>query len=268
MIAGLRLAISLLTIVPVRAPAEIDRRRAGWAMTLAPVVALGLGLVTAAFVFGLRYVLSWSESTNLLPALGGLALLAVLTGGLHLDGFADLVDGLGARRDREGTLAVMREPGVGSFAVVALVLLVGVQASTLTLAIERHHGTVAVLVGLLSSRVAITLACAGRTPPARPGGLGALVLGSVPRARAAVVLALGLLAATLAGRFEYHGGGPAESAQAAVALLTGVAAAFGVRWLAMRKLGGLNGDVLGAMAEVAMTTTLVVVALRVSTWLQ
>ncbi len=267
MIGGLRLAIGLLTILPVRAPDEIDRRRAGWAMTWAPAVGLALGFVTASTVFGLR-LLFGSDEIDLIPPLCGIALLAVMTGGLHLDGLADLVDGFGARRDRDGTLAVMREPGVGAFAVVALVLVLALQASALGLAIVRHHGTVAILVSLLTSRTAVTLACASRVAPARPGGLGALVLGSVPRARAALVLVLALIAATLAGRFDYHGGGLPESAHAAVGLLVGLAAAFGVRWLAVRKLGGVNGDVLGAMVETATTVTLLVMALSLPTWLR
>jgi adenosylcobinamide-GDP ribazoletransferase len=90
----------------------------------------------------------------------------------------------------------------------------------------------------------------------------------VPRARAAIVFVLALVVAPLAGRFDYHGGGVGESAHAAVGMLAGLAAAFVVRWLAVRKLGGLNGDVLGAMAETAMTVTLLVLALGVPWWLQ
>lgn len=261
MIAGLRLAVSLLTILPVRGPATVDRKRAGWAMTWAPLVGLALGVGAALIVFAWRFLVGGSTDTPL-PALFGLAALAVVTGGLHLDGLADLADGLGARRDRAGTLTVMRDSAVGAFAVIALVFVLALQIWALTLAVTRHHGTVAMIVSVVTGRLAATLACASRMPAARPEGLGALVAGSVPRGRAAVAV-LGCLAiAVLAGRFDYHGGGLGESAHAAVALLVGLLAAEGVRRLAGRKLGGLTGDVLGALVETATATSLVVMAMQ------
>lgn len=266
MIAGLRLAVSLLTIVPVPGPASVDRKRAGWAMAFAPLVGLVLGTAAALVVFAVRQVVGQGEETPL-PALVGLAALAVVTGGLHLDGLADLADGFGARRDAAGTLEVMRQPTVGAFAVVTLVLVLAIQTWSLTLATEQHHGTVTMIVGVLTGRVAITLACTADTTPARPEGLGALVVRTVPRVRAAVVVLLAVGVAVLAGRFDYHGGRFGESGRAVLALLFGLLVAEGLRRLAVRKLGGLNGDVLGALVEIATTATMFAMALRVPHWL-
>jgi adenosylcobinamide-GDP ribazoletransferase len=265
-IAGVRLAVSLLTILPVRGPERVDRRQAGWAMALAPLVGLGLGAAAALLVFTFRHLLGSPYGTPI-PALIGLAALAFATGGLHLDGLADLADGFGARRDRAGTLAVMRESTVGAFAVIVLLFTLALQTWSLTLAISRHHGTVAMIVGVLAGRLAVTLACASSSPAARPEGLGALVVQSVPRVRAVVVLLLGLVVAVLAGRFDYHGGRFGESGHAVVALTAGLLAAAGLQRLAVRKLGGLNGDVLGALVETATTVTLLVMALRMPSFL-
>jgi adenosylcobinamide-GDP ribazoletransferase len=254
--------VGLLTILPVRAPHTVDRRRAGWAITLAPVIGLGIGVVAALVVFGFRVLLGQPRQ-SLLPPLAGLAVLALLTGALHLDGLADLADGFGARRDAEGTLAVMRDPAVGAFAVVTLVLVVAIQAAALAVAISHNHGTVALLVSVLTGRLAVVVACASGAPPARPEGLGALVAGSVPRARASVVVLLGVVVAVLAGRFDYHGGGSAESVQAVVAVLAGLLGAEGLRRLAVRKIGGLNGDVLGALVETATLVTLIAMAVPI-----
>lgn len=266
MIEGLRLAVSLLTILPVPGPPEVDRARAGWAMTFAPLVGLVLGTLTALGVFGVRIWLGNAYDSPL-PALLGLALLAVVTGGLHLDGLADLADGFGARRDAAGTLDVMRQPTVGAFAVVAILLVLAVQTWSLTLGINRHHGTVTLIVGVLGGRLAVTLACAARTRPARPEGLGALVVRTVPRWRAAVAVVLALVVAVLAGRFDYHGGRFGESGHAVLALLFGLLVAEGLRRIAVRKLGGLNGDVLGALVEVTTAATMLGMALRVPHWL-
>ena len=266
MIASLRLAFSLLTVLPVRGPRTVDRSRAGWAMTLAPLVGLVLAFGAALVVFACRQLFD-NPGASPLPALIGLGTLAIVTGGLHLDGLADLADGIGARRDAPGTLAVMREPTVGAFAVVALIFALGLQTFALTLAIQRHHGTVTMIVGVLAGRLLIPLACAARTPAARPEGLGALVVGTVPRWRAAVVLVLGAAVALFAGRYDYHGGGPAESLHALVALAVGLVAGDALRRAAVRKLGGLNGDVLGAVVEVATTVTMVIMAIRVPRFL-
>ena len=266
MIASLRLAISLLTILPVNGPPDVDRRRAGWAMTFAPLVGLGLGIGAALVVFGVRMWLG-SPSDSPLPALVGLAALAVVTGGLHLDGLADLADGFGARRDAAGTLEVMRQSTVGAFAVLALFFVLAIQTWALTLAIARHHGTVTMIVAVLTGRLAVTLACAARIGPARPEALGALVVRTVPRARALSALLLGIAVAILAGRLDYHGGRFGESGHAVLALLLGLLVAAGLRRQAVRKLGGLNGDVLGALVEIATTTTMLLMAFRVPRFL-
>ena len=266
MIEGLRLAVSLLTILPVPGSVEVDRRRAGWAMTFAPLIGLVLGTVAALAVFGTRTCLG-NPGNSPLPAIIGLAMLAVVTGGLHLDGLADLADGFGARRDAAGTLDVMRQPTVGAFAVVAILLVLAVQTWSLTLAISRHHGTVTLIVGVLAGRLAVTLACAVSTRPARPEGLGALVVHTVPRWRAAAAVVLALVVAVMAGRFDYHGGRLRESGHAALALLFGLLVAEGLRRLAVRKLGGLNGDVLGALVEITTAATMLGMVLRVPRWL-
>lgn len=256
---GLRLAASLLTIVPVRGPAEVDRRRAGWAMTFAPVVGLGLAAVVAVTVVAARELLGPVDGSPL-PALIGLLVLTVLTGGLHLDGLADLADGIGARRDAAGTLEVMRQPTVGAFAVLAVGFALALQAFALTQAVERHHGTAAIVVAVLGGRLVLTLACAAHVGSARPGGLGDLVLGSVPRGRAVVVAAGAVVVAALAGLLDPHAGGLDRAAVCVLALVAGTAAADGARRLAARKLGGLNGDVLGSLVEVATTVALLVMA--------
>ena len=103
---GLRLAVTLLTVVPVpgrRDPAAPTRQSAGAAMSWAPLVGLALGGVAAAVLWaGARW------AGPLLGAVLAIAALAALTGGLHLDGLADLADGLGSRRPAASTSPGLR----------------------------------------------------------------------------------------------------------------------------------------------------------------
>src|SRR5437867_1561091 len=113
---GLVLAVRYLTIVPLpgRAAHGVDAlgRAAGWF----PVVGLGLGLV----LVGVERVAS-ILFPSLLAALLTVTAWKVLTGGLHLDGLADCLDGL-VGRDAEHRLSIMRDSRIGAFGAVGLIL--------------------------------------------------------------------------------------------------------------------------------------------------
>jgi adenosylcobinamide-GDP ribazoletransferase len=102
-------------------------------------------------------------------------------------------------------------------------------------------------------------------PAARPDGLGALVAGSVRAVVAAAASAATLAAAAAAAAIwpavagPGNGGAPGWILPLAVA--AGLGVAFGVQRHAVRRLGGITGDVLGALAEIATTVTLVVAAM-------
>ncbi|MCL9758926.1 adenosylcobinamide-GDP ribazoletransferase [Frankia sp. AiPa1] len=267
-----RTAFTLLTVLPVRGPRrldQLDRRAAGRAMALAPLVGLVLGVLAAVVVFGLRISTGTpgSRTQTLLPAAAGIAVLALTTRGLHLDGLADLADGLGAHHGggRERALAVMREPTVGAFGVVSVVLVVILQVSALSAAVTVHRGTVSMLVATMTGRLAVTLACASAAPAAHPNGLGALVAGSV-RARDAVLAFLGVCGlAALAGRFDYDGGDLDRALRGVLAVCVGTAVSVALRLYIVRRLGGLTGDVLGGLVELTTTVTMVFMAMSYPT---
>src|SRR4051794_29192416 len=121
---ALRLAVGTLTVLPSGA-VTVDRPTAGRAMLLAPLAVLPLGLLAAGLA-GAGTLLGWPGPVLGLVCVAGLALA---TRGLHLDGLADTVDGLGSGWDRERALAVMRRGDGGPMGAVALILGLGVQAS-------------------------------------------------------------------------------------------------------------------------------------------
>jgi adenosylcobinamide-GDP ribazoletransferase len=245
---GLRLAVTLLTAVPLpgrAGPAAPTRRQAGAAMAWAPLVGLAMGGVAAGVLWaGGRW------AGPLLGAVLAIAALAALAGGLHLDGLADLADGLGSRRPAARALDIMKQSDIGPFGVVALVFTLLVQVTALARAESLGRGAVAVTAAAVTARLAMTAACRPGVPAARPAGLGALVAGSVRPA----------LLAGLAGAVV--GGAAALGVIFAVAVLAGLAAGLAVTALAVRRLGGITGDVLGAVAEVSAAVCLLVTALR------
>ncbi len=184
---GLRLALTTLTVLRVRGPRVLDRRTAGVAMSLAPLVGLLLGALAAGVLLGLRAV----TDDDLLPAVAAVAVLAALTRGLHLDGLADTADGLASYLPPERAREVMKASDVGALGMATVVLSLALQAAALAAAGGR--GGVAVLLAAGAGRVAVTAACTPATPAAAPTGLGALVAGTVrPVVALAVALAAGL----------------------------------------------------------------------------
>jgi adenosylcobinamide-GDP ribazoletransferase len=255
-VSGLRLALGLLTVVPAGAPA-VDRRTAGAAMLWAPAVGLALGAVLLAAGWALAQLGLGSA----LVAVGALAGLALLTRGLHLDGLADTADGLGSARPADGALEVMRRSDVGPFGVVVLVLVLLADAAALAQLVHAGWGALAV-VAPAAGRLVLPLACRAGIPPARPGGLGALVAGAVPRSAAAAALLAGAGAragvGALAGALLGADGSPARGALAGLAAaLAGSAAGLLLLRRCVRRLGGTTGDVLGACVETAQCAALV-----------
>ena len=175
-VRGLALAVSWLTVVPVPAGAPTPRVAAA-AIRWAPVVGAFLGAAAGAVLLGLVAV-------GVPPLVAGLltvGFLAVASRGMHLDGLADTADGLGCYGPPERALAVMRDGGAGPFAVVTLIVVLGLQAASCAALAPR--GTVAVLaltVATAAGRAAFAWVCRRGVAAARQGGLGATVAGSQP----------------------------------------------------------------------------------------
>ncbi len=241
-----RLSVGTLTAVPIRAPGRVDRDTAGLSMVLAPLAVVPLGVVVALVLWGGREL----QLPPLAVGLIAVGTLALGSRAFHLDGLADTADGLTASYDRERSLEVMKSGAAGPAGVGALVVVLGTQAAALGSLLDGR-GPVVAGVLVCASRVAVTITCARGVRAARPDGLGASHAGSVPRPVAiAAWLATGAVAAaTLAW---------ADGAWWHV-VIGFVVAAVVVALLvlrAVRRLGGVTGDVFGAAIEVTLVILL------------
>ena len=213
------IAFQFLTIIPLPLTVRCDKRDLGRSTAFFPVIGLVIGGVLA----GVNWLISPWLARPLCDALL-ITLLALITGALHLDGLADVCDGLAARGSRERFLAIMKDSQVGAIGAVGLVLglLLKWQALLFFPTLARF-GQVLTLTGARH---------------ARQDGLGAaFVEGS---GKTALLLAFATVAA--GGYFLLHFRGIA--ALTAVCLFT-----IAGRMFFQRKLGGLTGDTIGCLSE-------------------
>ncbi|RDG31152.1 adenosylcobinamide-GDP ribazoletransferase [Streptomyces corynorhini] len=251
---GARFAFGTLTALPVRV-ARWDRPAARAGMLWAPAAGLVVGGAAAAA----GALALWAGATPQLAAVAAVAVPAVLTRGLHLDGLADTADGLGSGKPAEDALRIMKRSDIGPFGVVTLLLALLAQVAAVSALYGQSgaHGALAVLLAGVTARLALTLACRTGVPPARPDGLGAAVAGAVP-AGAAVAAALLCAGAGAAAGAPF---GLLGAGHHALAVLVGLGAAHLLLRHCVRRFGGVTGDVLGALAETAATAALVALAL-------
>jgi adenosylcobinamide-GDP ribazoletransferase len=237
---GLVLAIRYLTILPVPGRRHAGPDRLGRVAAWFPVVGAMLGVLLLAT--------DW-VATRLFPGLLGTLLTVTVwklaTGGLHLDGLADCLDGL-MGRDREHRLAIMRDSRIGTFGAVGLILFLMLEI--VAVAELPHAVRWRVLLVAPTVARAIPPVLARLFSAARNDGQGAAFVAGVGVGGAVLALAVALIVAVSALKV-------AGLIAAMVALgVTGVAA-----WVLVRRLGGLTGDVLGAAVEAAELTAVLTV---------
>jgi len=250
-VRSLRVAVSLFTVIPVGGDAELREGDAARALLWMPVVGLLAGLAGAGVMLGVDAGGS-NGPRRLLGAALAVALVALVTGGLHLDGLADTADGLGSRRAAADALAIMRRPDVGPMGVAALVLVLLIQVAALASVPSASLAAAALVLAEVTGRVAVVVATG--SPAARTGGFGALVAGqTTARARTLIVTALGC--AVAAAGLASHGAALAAAGLAATVI--GLLAGTALQQVAQRRLGGMTGDVFGAIVEVSAATVLV-----------
>jgi adenosylcobinamide-GDP ribazoletransferase len=248
-------SISMFTIVPVRVAVDLQPGDGAGALLWLPAVGAVAGAAASLPATAIR---EWAPHADLLGAVLAVALLALLTRCLHLDGLADTADGLGSGAPAERALEIMRQSDIGPFGVVTLIFFLAADLAALASVPGGPWTPVAVLaVAAATGRVAAVQAAVRGVRAARTSGFGNIVADHVPvgAAVAWTVGVLGLGAAVAIGLSVPVGWVLAPQAIA-------LAAAYLFRLHAVRRLGGVTGDVFGALIESAAAVTLIGVALR------
>lgn len=256
--SGVRIAFAWMTVLPVGTGEAPDARTAGRAMTALPLVGLVVGLLAAAVT---RLLCGLGADPLLAGALTTVTLVA-LTRGMHVDALADVADGLGSYAGPERAREIMRSSTIGPMGVAAVCLaLVTETAAIAQLAGDGAWEAIAAAVTL--SRCLPLVQLRRGVPAASDTGFGALVAGSQGRLALAwgcVVAAACGVVLGLRGLVDVWSG----AATGALLALGAMAAAAAFARHAVRRLGGIGGDVLGATIEVGAAAALALAALLAS----
>ncbi|HEX6454669.1 MAG TPA: adenosylcobinamide-GDP ribazoletransferase [Trebonia sp.] len=252
-----RNALSLFTVIPTGTDGELGEGDAARAVLWMPAVGLLLGVAGAGVIAGVAVTGDGdSGPRRLLGAALAVALLALLTGGLHLDGLADTADGLGSRRPAPDALDIMRRSDVGPMGVATLVLVLLIQVTALAAEPSAPAAGFGLMLATVTGRTSVVLATGSRA--ARPGGFGALVAGQTS-ARGRLLSAMPLAVVVVGGGLGF--GGWELIIRGLAAAAAGLAAGTAVRVITVRRLGGVTGDVFGAVMEISTAAALTMYAL-------
>jgi adenosylcobinamide-GDP ribazoletransferase len=236
---GLAEAFRLLTRIPLGASEPGGLRGV---VAWFPIVGAFVGLATGG-VYALLY--PWMPSTLAAVIVVGSGIL--LTGAFHEDGLADSFDAFGTGASGEAALEVMRDPRLGTYGTLAVVVSVVwrvAAVASLAPAAAIAGLVVAHILGRTGAATLIALA-----PAARDNGLGKLGVANVTGREAAIALVTGLgLGAAALGWLV------------GVAVIATTVTVMVLRSVSLKRLGGTTGDVLGACEQLVEMGCLAVVA--------
>lgn len=224
-----------MTTLPVKLPNDWSAGDSGRASVWYSLVGLVIGVLTW---------LAWKGATFVFPPLvAGVTTLivwVVLTGGLHLDGLADCCDGLLASVSAERRLEIMKDPQIGAFGVIGLILILLLKATAL--ASLTSASSYSILLAASLARWCILPA--GLLPLARSSGMGADFMLGFQRSFILWGVMIPLMIAIILG------------IRGILSTLAGVGATALVLWLAKSRVRGVTGDVFGMVIEIVEAVVL------------
>jgi adenosylcobinamide-GDP ribazoletransferase len=234
-------ALQFLTLFPRPSRLEHSTDEIGRSAIFFPVIGFMLGLILVL----VNFLLEPFASAGLLSVIL-VTLLTLATGGLHLDGVGDTFDGLGAGGDRDRVLSIMDDSHTGVYGLIAIVLVLFLKIHALeSMDVDRWR---ALLAAPILGRWAMVLL--GFQSKAAKAGLGSNLIDHLTTKHflLATFLTLLLVAAIL------RGSGIVMIAWVAVFTITS-------KNYFHRRLGGVTGDIFGAVGELSETSVMVLLAL-------
>lgn len=241
-----RIAVSFLTRLPLPYKGEWDEKSFSRSSVFYPLVGLIVGAIVGLVVWMIRLT-----GYTMLASVFALITAIVVSGGIHLDGFMDMCDGIFASRGRERALEIMKDSRVGSFSVLGVILLLLLKFALYNAVIPEIWFFAAILGTFVFSKF-MMICCLLCFPSAREEGLGVTVKRYVSKPALAWGIILFLIIFGISGFYPLL-----------IAFALSFLVIIGLAAQISKFLHGLTGDIYGAMAELGEAVFLLILLLSV-----
>ncbi len=235
------IALSFLTRIATPLKGDVTQKQIGESIVFYPVVGALMGLI---FYFITNTILFFSTdfSSDVLAAII-LTIWVLMTGGLHLDGLADSADAwIGGLNDRDRTLEIMKDPYCGPIGVAVVVLVLLLKWTALSVLLKNDQSAFLIVLPMLSRSLIIVLFMT--TVYVRDSGLGTALLEHMPDET--ILWSTLLVSAVTYFIFA-----------SIFSMILAAIAVIVLRSLMIKRIGGMTGDTLGAIVEIAEAAALV-----------
>ena len=236
------IALQFLTRIFVVKQSVWTEKSFGESVKFFPAVGAVLGIICAAVVGAINFF-----ELPLLTGAVGFASLIILTGGIHCDGLADSADGLFSGREREKILEIMKDSRAGAFGVVSMILVAALEVSTLTelARLSTWWLCAAIYSAPIISRLMMVVTI-GSFPYARSSGMGKAFADFTTR-RTIIFAAAETILLLLPLNFLSEKIFLTATSASLVALIM----AWRFATFATKKIGGVTGDIYGAVTTLS-----------------
>lgn len=238
-----RLALSFLTVLPVRIKGA-DHSDVAASMAWFPAVGLMMGIAYAVEDRALALLFN----RTLRSALVVLSMVA-LSGAVHLDGLADTADALGAGRNRERALEILRDSRIGAFGTLALFFDLGLKVVALADVSGRTRFAMLILAPMLARWALVGVSY--EIDYLRSNGAGSSMLGRLDKRNLTIASILTILPLIVI-----------HWSRLLIAYALTVVVTFAMRSFYRRWLGGVTGDLIGACGEIVEVLVMLTMAAR------
>lgn len=245
---SLLVALQFLTPIPVKL-SSFEPKDLARSMRYFPLIGLLIGLILV-----LVKTLSFGplNFSAMITATLVLLTLTALSGGLHLDGLSDMCDGFYAGRSREEIVKIMRDPHIGVMGVIGIVFVLLIKWSVLAslpLGMPYYSNITLILIPFLGRWSMVIAAAAGPYAPVAADGTAKPFVDNVTRKDAiistVITLAVTSALSIISGNFVWF-----------FLMIVSLLVVMAIMMISRRMLGGITGDILGAINEVTEVSVL------------
>nr|WP_269749558.1 adenosylcobinamide-GDP ribazoletransferase [Xenorhabdus lircayensis] len=199
-----------------------------------------IGLIVGGLAGLISLSISQSGGGMYIGAIGYVLALALLTGGLHLDGLADTCDGIFSARQREKMLEIMRDSRLGTYGGVGLIFCIFLK--TLAIVELSYHPPLYLLAlltcGPIVGRTTVVISMYAQRYAREGEGMGSCYIGRITSSSTVLTLLCGAVLVMTLGDW-----------QGLSAMLVTLLVVYGLTLYFNYRLGGQTGDTLGASIE-------------------